>query len=496
VVTIGGKRAGFCRLTLDGVTLVGNSIGVLAENKDEIVFNDAEIKRFETGLSRKGGALCAWNDLFVQQCVTGYKAYGENAAGVGGVLRFNVWRGGKIDLCTGAAIDLENKDLACTHNQFVNLGLESNTGTAVKIVGARATSFIDAWFEDNTVNLSVEDGVPETTENTVVGLEFLGGSMKDGSIALTGNVEALAFRRMSFQDVAITITTPRNNILVQDCREISGVSIAGAATAWLRSKSFDRGSASGVTTGNAATKAWGMPLRPGQKVYLEAKVIGRQRNGVNVGFYHLAIAAERPGAALAYEAQTGNFTVGNVVTGATSGASARITADTDGGATGTLTLQDITGTFVDNEIITDGAGGSATVNGSISSPNVKIKSAATLAYDGQSSNFTNGDTITGATSGATAKLVSQSDGGATGTLTLNDIHGAFVDNENLSNGVTGNGVADGLLAFADNRVTPIIETNANWHCAFVANVGEIELRVIGDASQTVEWTGDVNVVSS
>jgi hypothetical protein len=60
-----------------------------------------------------------------------------------------------------------------------------------------------------------------------------------------------------------------------------------------------------------------------------------------------------------------NFTAGNIVTGATSGATARI-PPTRRGATGTLTLQDVVGTFVDNEIITDGATGSATVNGALS----------------------------------------------------------------------------------------------------------------------------------
>jgi len=66
---------------------------------------------------------------------------------------------------------------------------------------------------------------------------------------------------------------------------------------------------------------------------------------------------------LAYDAQTANFTVGALVTGGTSGATAIIAQDADGGATGTLTLKDVLGTFLDNELITDTAGGSADVNG-------------------------------------------------------------------------------------------------------------------------------------
>lgn len=68
---------------------------------------------------------------------------------------------------------------------------------------------------------------------------------------------------------------------------------------------------------------------------------------------------------LAYDAQTVNFTTNRVLTGQTSGATATIRRQTDAGATGTLDLYAITGTFIDNEIITDTNGGSATVNGVI-----------------------------------------------------------------------------------------------------------------------------------
>ncbi len=67
---------------------------------------------------------------------------------------------------------------------------------------------------------------------------------------------------------------------------------------------------------------------------------------------------------LGYDAQSGDFTAGLIVTGGTSGATATIHSDTDAGTTGTLVLTDITGTFVDNEAITDSSTGAATVNGS------------------------------------------------------------------------------------------------------------------------------------
>ena len=64
-----------------------------------------------------------------------------------------------------------------------------------------------------------------------------------------------------------------------------------------------------------------------------------------------------------YDTQTVNYTVGAVATGGTSGATGIILADADAGATGTLTIA-LMGTtlFVNNELITDSSGGSASAN--------------------------------------------------------------------------------------------------------------------------------------
>lgn len=66
---------------------------------------------------------------------------------------------------------------------------------------------------------------------------------------------------------------------------------------------------------------------------------------------------------LAYDAGPGDFTVGDTVTGGTSGATATIVGVLNGTtAVGTLLVQGITGTFADNEALTDGSGGAATSN--------------------------------------------------------------------------------------------------------------------------------------
>jgi hypothetical protein len=67
---------------------------------------------------------------------------------------------------------------------------------------------------------------------------------------------------------------------------------------------------------------------------------------------------------LDYDGQSANFNVGARVTGGTSGATGIIYKDTDSGTTGTLEIIGITGTFANNETITDNGDipGSAVVN--------------------------------------------------------------------------------------------------------------------------------------
>lgn len=130
---------------------------------------------------------------------------------------------------------------------------------------------------------------------------------------------------------------------------------------------------------------------------------------------------------LDYKNQTADFTVGQVVTGGTSGATGTITNDVDGGATGTLTLVGITGIFQDNELLTDPLGGSADADGT----------------QAQAGAFTVGQVVTGGTSGATGTIASIVDSGATGYLLLTTVTGIFQNNEALTDPITGTADADG-----------------------------------------------------
>lgn len=411
VIAISGDDAGLAQITVDGISQVGLSVGVLANDRDRMVMEDALIKRFETGVERDGGTHSHWRNLTISDCDTGYKAYATDAD-----LSFNTWDGGGIELCSVIGLDLRYDGEACVSNTFSGLLFDTNTGIAVRVEGAQATSLRDCQWLANTHNLTVLD---ESADHQIVGLDIAGGSINSGDLSFTGRLENVALRRMRLSTISVAITTPTNTILIEDCEE-STVTITGAATNWLRHETAATGGTFGLTTGSAATKAWAITLDPGDHVYLEAKVIGRQINAVNYGFYHIAVSARRPGSTLNYDSQTGNFTKGKTLTGATSGATAVIQNDSDSGGTGSLTLIDIIGAFVDNEIITDGFGGSATANG---------------------------------------------------TLTA----------------------VDAALSGSVQPLRTDEETVGGWDATFVANGPEIELRVTGATSSTVEWTSEVTV---
>ena len=71
--------------------------------------------------------------------------------------------------------------------------------------------------------------------------------------------------------------------------------------------------------------------------------------------------------------------------------------------------------------------------------------SAKLNYDGQSANFTIGETVTGGTSGATGVVEIDTDNGADGTLVISSVSGVFQNNEALTGSSTGVAVVDGVL---------------------------------------------------
>ncbi len=426
-----GDRAGFKDITLDGASLTTDSVGVFSASNNEIIFDSVMIKRFEIGIYFKGGFGHIWNDLSIQNTEYGARLHGDTSDN-GGLFEDSVWNGGIVSVATTKGIALEYVDAVCRNISFRNIGFESCSGIALEISGAQFLQFEGCWWNANTNDVVIKDDDAPLTpltayQNDVISVHFIGGRMKNGTFTVTGTCQDVLLSSMSIEDVDITLTTPLKNFLVmKNCIEDSNVTVAGEATKLIRVNDTNNGGSFGVTTANTATKAWSMELDPGQIGYFIARVIGRGRNVAQRAIYNIGCGAYRAGSTLNYDTQTANFSKGAVVTGATSGATARIQDDSDGGATGTLTLIDVKGTFLDNEIITDdnATPGSATVNGALVVANVAL------------------DTV---------------------------------GNENLR---------------------AVYETNAGWLAAFVANGPEIELRVTGDTSQTIEWTIDVDVVTT
>ncbi|MCI0482551.1 MAG: hypothetical protein L0213_13310, partial [Candidatus Dadabacteria bacterium] len=90
----------------------------------------------------------------------------------------------------------------------------------------------------------------------------------------------------------------------------------------------------------------------------------------------------------------------------------------------------------------------------IASPDNKIgRVSFTLAYDGQTGNFTAGQVITGGTSGAKAVILEDADAGVTGTLTLGTVSGAFLNNEAITDPPGGAALVNGTLAYTYTEIT-------------------------------------------
>lgn len=162
---------------------------------------------------------------------------------------------------------------------------------------------------------------------------------------------------------------------------------------------------------------------------------------------------------LLYDGETANFTVGKILTGVTSGATAEIVALQDDGTTGYLTLGNVVGTFQNNETINDDnvPAGSGLVNGTLGD--------TVLGYDGETVGFTTlGQIITGATSQARRALRGVQDNGTAGRLNLQvsavtnpDHYKIYSDNELITGATEGSANANGVSVtnasgFADVKV--------------------------------------------
>jgi hypothetical protein len=379
-VTLSGDGAGLQDLTLDGVSSATGSVGVYGVGLASVVFDDVLVKRFDKGVLFRGLTNCNWRDLSVSDCVEGVDLRGDTDptdSGDGGVVRNVRWEGGGVSLCTTAGLKATFFDALTEGITLVGVDIADNLGNGILLNGARnlriagpsrikAGEGVTALRIQDDANLNLRDS--NTTDHiTLEGVIFDGGALR-----FNGTCASVLFDECDFRDVSFDCSVPDEAIVLRNCIEDADTTITGDTTKLMRSFSTDSLSVVGNTTDNVPTAAWSLTLEPGQLVFCQARVVAQMQNGTKGGFWWVAAGASRPGATLLFNLQTANFTAGATLTGGTSGATARIIAVTQSAGSGTLTLGDISGTFISGEVLTDDDGGDARADGTISTSNAAL----------------------------------------------------------------------------------------------------------------------------
>ncbi|MEY4300597.1 MAG: Pectate lyase superfamily protein [Verrucomicrobiota bacterium] len=377
VWTIAGNSAGFRDLTLDGVNLIANSIGIYSVGRADVVLDNVEVKRFATGWLSKGGDRARWRQLFLSNCNVGAEVRGDSdtaTTNTGGPARSLSWDGGKVDLCTTAGVILSFEDRLCEGISISHVDWLSNPSAALRLNGARDVQVTGGRFEGNSTNLALADDsdTAQVSNNTVKQVEVRGARFVGGQSRFDGFCERIRFIGCLFEGHDFRLSIPLNPIVLEDCSEDANTTATGATEKLLRSALAKRGEVPGVTTDATWTTAWSMSLVPGDLVRLRARILGRQRNGTYRLSGEIVGTASRAPAELAFNTAVGTLAIGSIVSGVTSGASARIVGATQAGSTGTLQVRDVKGAFLTSETINTSAGQSARCTSPLSDPAVTV----------------------------------------------------------------------------------------------------------------------------
>ena len=382
-----GTGGGFRNLTIDGNIVSNNSIGIYGVAMNGIIFDQVTVQNFQTGIYIKGGTRNYWKNLDVINCTTGAKLVGDSDSSntnAGTAFTWNSWNGGRFYACT-TALYLGYKDKICSNFVMRDVVFDSSITMAVQLNGAQFLEFKNCEWTANAGNFVGADDTTLLTgthinDNVVIDVLFDGGSMSAGTWAITGTAQYIVLRGMQILGVAFTMGTPlNNNIVFKDCFEDTSVTVAGQATKLMRDRSVARGSINGTTTSNVATTAYAVPMVSGQVIQIEAQVVGKQINGINMGIFHVSVGAYCTAATLNYNLMTAHYTLGDILTGATSGATGRILAATNSGTTGSVSLNNVQGTFLSGELLTGTSGGSSNANGPLVPGTVTIDSNGVVA---------------------------------------------------------------------------------------------------------------------
>lgn len=376
VIEISGKQAGLRDLTLDGVQLNTGSIGIYGKSKDEITLFNVMVRRFDTGIMWQGGENHVYRRLSLDNNNIGARFLGDSdftGGSDGSQFTGLDWFQGAVTNHTGVGIEMTVRDKRVRHNVIRQVDFDTNISNdgAVLLSGARWTVLEHCTWNENVVDIRFEDNSDQTLSyRQLVGVQIHGGLFSsattgNGTIAFDGLCQNIIFDQVQFDGTTFEMNVPVNQVILRDCTE-ENTSITGESTKIGRWRTTYHNTIQGTTSGTTAAVVWKQKLDPNEVVMATLSAVAEQLNDVDYGQVIVAHGARQAPATLGYDGQTVNFTVGNTVVGQTSGATAIIVADSDSGTTGTLSLGEITGEFVDDEIITESNGsGSARANGVI-----------------------------------------------------------------------------------------------------------------------------------
>lgn len=381
VITLGGAGAGLRDLLLDGTSLLSGSIGVLAVGRNEIVFENVEVKRFDTGLLLRGGINPRFRDFIINNCNRGGRMRGDlNTSGGGGgaALRDLDWLGGAVTANLTSGLELVYLDAAVEGASIKNVLFDSNTGDAVLLTGARSSLFSSCRWISNTTNMRVAD-VAGDAAGTVRSLTVQGGSFTDGEMRWDGRCEAVVYQTCTFSGASLIASVPQNAIVLRDCTEDSTTASTGAVERIMRTSGRRTGLFTGQTTDATALPIWQFDLAPGEVARIRARVTGRQANGTNTASYGVEGVVTRAGATMTFGSASSTLAAGATVTGSTSGATAIVTA-VSGTTSGTITLRSISGVFQSGEGLTFSGGQTASATGSLVTSNAALAGVAATGF--------------------------------------------------------------------------------------------------------------------
>jgi hypothetical protein len=97
-----------------------------------------------------------------------------------------------------------------------------------------------------------------------------------------------------------------------------------------------------------------------------------------------------------------------------------------------------------------------------------------IDYDAEAGAFTVGETLTGGTSGATGEIVAVKDNGATGFVIVKDVSGTFQNDENITDGATGDATQDGTATKVFNAITGIATSSLSYGWTYKSRLFFVE----------------------